>query len=93
MRVTNLKTKANTLRMADKDPVSFSTAELNLRVRLDRRGRLLRMTEGLLWTFNTVPPWAAVKSLRQAAPSTSGAVPEAAVGHMCQRQEGELDME
>lgn len=46
MRVTNLKTKANTLRMADKkDPVSFSTAELNLRVRLDRRGRLLRMTE------------------------------------------------
>ena len=47
----------------------------------------------LLWTFNTVPPWAAVKSLRQAAPSTSGAVPEAAVGQMCQRQEGELDLE
>lgn len=46
MRVTNLKTKASTLRMADKkDPVSFNTAELNLRVRLDRRGRLLRMTE------------------------------------------------
>lgn len=45
MRVTNLKTKANTLRMADKDPVSFSTAELNLRVRLDYGCRLLGMTE------------------------------------------------
>ena len=46
MRVTNLKTKANTLRMADKkDPRSFNTAELNLRVRLDWRGRLLRRRE------------------------------------------------
>ena len=46
MRVTNLKTQAHTLRMADKkDPRSFSTAELNLRVGLDWRGRLLRRRE------------------------------------------------
>lgn len=37
MRVTNLKTKANTLRMADKDPVSFSTAELNLKSQVGLR--------------------------------------------------------
>lgn len=46
MRVTDVKTKASTLRTAGKkDPVSFNTAELNLRLRLNRRGRLLRMTE------------------------------------------------